>query len=188
MSCFFFFVISIIFVTFYLLFFLSCFFFFSSRRRHTRCALVTGVQTCALPISDDQQMMLGIVTVDDILWVANEEYSEDIQRIGGTEALDEPYLDVSVINLVKKRAGWLIILFIGELFTATVMQFYEHQLERVLVLTMFIPLIVSSGGNSGSQASTLIIRAMALGEVTLLDWWRVMRRELLSGEIGRDHV
>lgn len=135
----------------------------------------------ALPVTDDQQIMLGIVTVDDILWVANEEYSEDIQRFGGTEALDEPYLDVSLIHLVRKRAGWLIVLFIGELFTATVMQYYEHQLEKVLVLTMFIPLIVSSGGNSGSQASTLIIRAMALGEVTLLDWWRVMRRELLSG-------
>src|SRR5690606_20658776 len=88
----------------------------------------------ALPVTDDQQIMLGIVTVDDILWVANEEYSEDIQRIGGTEALDEPYLDVSIVNLVKKRAGWLIILFIGELFTTTVMQFYEHQLEKVLVL------------------------------------------------------
>jgi len=135
----------------------------------------------ALPVTDDQQIMLGIVTVDDILWVANEEYSEDIQRIGGTEALDEPYLDVSIVNLVKKRAGWLIILFIGELFTTTVMQFYEHQLEKVLVLIMFLPLIVSSGGNSGSQASTLIIRAMALGEVTIMDWWRVMRREFLSG-------
>src|SRR5690554_823317 len=137
----------------------------------------------ALPVTDDDLIMLGIVTVDDILWVANEESTEDIQRIGGMEALDEPYLDVSLMQLTRKRAGWLIILFIGELFTATVMQYYEHQLERVLVLTMFIPLIVSSGGNSGSQASTLIIRAMALGEVTLSDWWRVMRREFMSGLI-----
>lgn len=135
----------------------------------------------ALPVTDDDLIMLGIVTVDDILWVANEESTEDIQRIGGMEALDEPYLDVSLMQLTRKRAGWLIILFIGELFTATVMQYYEHQLEKVLVLTMFIPLIVSSGGNSGSQASTLIIRAMALGEVTVPDWWRVMRREFMSG-------
>lgn len=135
----------------------------------------------ALPVTDDQQIMLGIVTVDDILWVANEEYTEDIQRFGGSEALDEPYLDVSLMNLVKKRAGWLVVLFIGELFTATVMQYYEHQLEKVLVLTMFIPLIVSSGGNSGSQASTLIIRAMALGEVGIIDWWRVMKREFTAG-------
>jgi magnesium transporter len=135
----------------------------------------------ALPVTDDDLIMLGIVTVDDILWVANEESTEDIQRIGGMEALDEPYLDVSLMQLTRKRAGWLIILFIGELFTATVMQYYEHQLEKVLVLTMFIPLIVSSGGNSGSQASTLIIRAMALGEVTVSDWWRVMRREFMSG-------
>ena len=135
----------------------------------------------ALPVTDDDLIMLGIVTIDDILWVANEESTEDIQRIGGMEALDEPYLDVSLMQLTRKRAGWLVILFIGELFTATVMQFYEHQLEKVLVLTMFIPLIVSSGGNSGSQASTLIIRAMALGEVALSDWWRVMRREFMSG-------
>lgn len=135
----------------------------------------------ALPVTDDDLIMLGIVTVDDILWVANEESTEEIQRIGGMEALDEPYLDVSLMQLTRKRAGWLIILFIGELFTATVMQYYEHQLEKVLVLTMFIPLIVSSGGNSGSQASTLIIRAMALGEVTVSDWWRVMRREFMSG-------
>ncbi|HLT41268.1 MAG TPA: magnesium transporter [Sphingobacteriaceae bacterium] len=137
----------------------------------------------ALPVTDDDLVMLGIVTVDDILWVANEESTEDIQRIGGMEALDEPYLDVSLMQLTRKRAGWLIILFIGELFTATVMQYYEHQLEKVLVLTMFIPLIVSSGGNSGSQASTLIIRAMALGEVALSDWWRVMRRGFMSGLI-----
>jgi Mg2+ transporter (mgtE) len=134
----------------------------------------------ALPVVDAQGIMLGIVTVDDILWVANEEYTEDMQRIGGTEALDEPYLDVSVLHLVRKRAGWLIVLFFGQLLTATVLEHYESQLASA-ILILFMPLILSSGGNSGSQASTLIIQAMALGEVTLLDWWRVMRREIISG-------
>ncbi len=134
----------------------------------------------ALPVVDEQDIMLGIVTVDDILWVANEEYTEDMQRIGGTEALDEPYLDVSIPHLVKKRAGWLIVLFFGQLLTATVLEHYETQLTSA-ILILFMPLILSSGGNSGSQASTLIIQAMALGEVTLDDWWRVMRREILSG-------
>lgn len=134
----------------------------------------------ALPVVDDQGIMLGIVTIDDILWLANEEYTEDMQRIGGTEALDEPYLDVSIPQLVKKRAGWLIVLFLGQLLTATVLEHYESQLTSA-VLILFMPVILSSGGNSGSQASTLIIQAMALGEVTLADWWRVMRREILSG-------
>ncbi|MGH2624364.1 MAG: magnesium transporter, partial [Sphingobacterium sp.] len=109
----------------------------------------------ALPVVDDKDIMLGIVTIDDILWVANEEYSEDMQRIGGTEALDEPYLDVSVFHLVKKRAGWLIVLFLGQLLTFNVLKQYESRLSTMLVLLM--PLIMSSGGNSGSQASTLII-------------------------------
>lgn len=134
----------------------------------------------ALPVVDSQGIMLGIVTIDDILWLANEEYTEDMQRIGGTEALDEPYLDVSIPHLVKKRAGWLIVLFFGQLLTATVLEHYESQLASA-VLILFMPVILSSGGNSGSQASTLIIQAMALGEVTLADWWRVMRREILSG-------
>ncbi|NQD71870.1 magnesium transporter [Sphingobacterium shayense] len=133
----------------------------------------------ALPVVDEQGIMLGIVTIDDILWVANEEYSEDMQRIGGSEALDEPYLDVSIFNLVKKRGGWLIVLFLGQLLTVYVLKFYEDRLTTILVLLM--PVIMSSGGNSGSQASTLIIQAMAMGEVTLRDWWRVMRREILSG-------
>ncbi len=135
----------------------------------------------ALPVVDEQGIMLGIVTVDDILWIANEEYTEDIQRMGGSEALDEPYLDVSILNLVKKRAGWLVVLFIGQLFTATVMEHYEDKLATAILLYTFVPLIISSGGNSGSQASSLIIQAMAMGEVTLGDWWRVMRREILSG-------
>lgn len=135
----------------------------------------------ALPVTDQENILLGIVTVDDILWIANEEYTEDIQKIGGTEALDEPYLDMPLLKLVKKRVGWLIILFLGELLTATAMQFFENAIEKAVVLALFIPLIISSGGNSGSQASTLIIQAMALGEVTIADWWRVMRREILSG-------
>ena len=137
----------------------------------------------ALPVVDDNNVLLGIVTIDDVLWVAQEEFTEDIQKIGGTEALDEPYLDTKIFELVKKRAGWLVILFVGELLTASVMQFFEHELAKATVLALFIPLIVSSGGNSGSQASTLIIQAMALGEVKLNDWWRVMRRELIAGTL-----
>ena len=135
----------------------------------------------ALPVTDDDDVLLGIVTVDDILWIANEEYTEDIQKIGGTEALDEPYLDISLLTLVKKRVGWLIILFLGEMLTAAAMGYFQKEIEKAVVLALFIPLIISSGGNSGSQASTLIIQAMALGEVTIADWWRVMRREILSG-------
>lgn len=135
----------------------------------------------ALPVTDINNILLGIVTVDDILWVANEEYTEDIQKIGGTEALDEPYLDVSIWELIKKRAGWLIVLFLGQLLTATVMEHYESQLAQATVLILFIPLIMSSGGNTGSQASTLIIQAMAMGDVKLTDWWRVMRREIITG-------
>ncbi|MEO7446181.1 MAG: magnesium transporter [Ferruginibacter sp.] len=135
----------------------------------------------ALPVTDDNNILLGIVTIDDVLWVANEEFTEDIQKIGGTEALDEPYLDIGLIRLVKKRAGWLVILFLGEMLTATAMQYFQKEIEAATVLALFIPLIMSSGGNSGSQASTLIIQAMALGELTISDWWRVMRREFLSG-------
>ncbi|MES2377891.1 MAG: magnesium transporter [Bacteroidota bacterium] len=135
----------------------------------------------ALPVTDDENILLGIVTVDDILWIANEEYTEDIQKIGGTEALDEPYLDINLFKLVKKRVGWLIILFLGEMLTATAMGYFQLEIEKAVVLALFIPLIISSGGNSGSQASTLIIQAMALGEITVEDWWRVMRREIISG-------
>ncbi len=137
----------------------------------------------ALPVTDDNDILLGIVTIDDILWVAEEEFSEDIQKIGGTEALNAPYLDISIVKLVKKRAGWLVILFLSEMLTATAMQFFQKEIEAATVLALFIPLIMSSGGNSGSQASTLIIQAMALGELTVADWWRVMRREILSGLI-----
>jgi magnesium transporter len=135
----------------------------------------------ALPVVDDKNILLGIVTIDDVLWVAEEEYTEDMQMIGGTEALDEPYLEVALRDLYKKRIVWLIVLFIGELLTISAMTRFEDQISKVVALATFIPLIISSGGNSGSQAATLIIQAMALGEVTLKDWWNVLRREIISG-------
>ncbi|RPE12239.1 magnesium transporter [Chitinophaga lutea] len=135
----------------------------------------------ALPVLDNQGVMLGIVTIDDMLWIANEEHTEDIQKIGGTEALDEPYLDMPFLKLIKKRVGWLVVLFVGEMLTATVMTYFEDEIAKAVVLALFVPLIISSGGNSGSQASTLIIQAMALGELSTRDWWRVMRREIFSG-------
>ena len=135
----------------------------------------------ALPVIDNHNIMLGIVTIDDVLWVTNEEFSEDMQKMGGTEALDEPYLEIPILKLFKKRIVWLIVLFIGEMLTATAMGYYENEIKRAVILALFIPLIISSGGNSGSQASTLIIQAMAVGEIKLADWWRVMRREIISG-------
>lgn len=134
-----------------------------------------------LPVVDDGGILLGIVTIDDILRVESEEATEDIQKIGGTEALDEPYMNTPLFELIKKRAGWLVILFFGEMLTATAMGFFQDEISKAVVLALFIPLIISSGGNSGSQASTLIIRAMALNEITFKDWWKVMRREILSG-------
>lgn len=135
----------------------------------------------ALPVTDDNNVLLGIVTVDDILWIANEEYTEDMHKIGGTQALDEPYLDMPIFGLFKRRIGWLVVLFLGEMLTATAMAHFEADIAKAVILAMFVPLIISSGGNSGSQASTLIIQAMALGEITISDWWRVMRREIISG-------
>src|SRR5580700_3011269 len=135
----------------------------------------------ALPVTDDAGVLLGIVTLDDVLRLAEEEGTREIQKIGGSEALDEPYTTISFSRLVRKRAGWLVILFLGEMLTATAMQGYEGELDKWLVLSLFIPLVISSGGNSGSQASSIIIRAMAVGEIRFRDWWRVMRREILSG-------
>jgi magnesium transporter len=135
----------------------------------------------ALPVVSNSNKLLGIVTIDDILWVASEEFSEDMQKIGGTQALDQPYLEMPLFRLFRKRVGWLVVLFLGELLTATAMKYFEGEIGKALVLVLFIPLIISSGGNSGSQASTLIIQAMAVGEISLHDWWRVMRREILSG-------
>ena len=134
-----------------------------------------------LPVIDFEGKLLGLVTIDDILDIAEAEATEDIQKIGGLEALNEPYMDAPLFEVIRKRAVWLVVLFLGEMLTATAMGFFERELERAVVLALFIPLIISAGGNAGSQASTLIIRAMALGEVTLADWWRVMRREVASG-------
>lgn len=135
----------------------------------------------ALPVVSNSNKLLGIVTIDDILWVANEEFTEDIQKIGGTEALEQPYLEISLLQLFKKRVVWLIVLFIGELITISAMHQFEDEIAKVVILATFIPLIISSGGNSGSQAATLIIQAMALREISIADWWSIMRREIFSG-------
>ena len=135
----------------------------------------------ALPVVDSNNVLVGIVTIDDMLDVAEEEATEDIQKFGGLEALDEPYMRIALWRMVRKRAGWLVILFLGEMLTATAMSNYQDEIAKAVVLALFLPLIISSGGNSGSQASTLIIRAMALGEVTLRDWWRVASREIFAG-------
>lgn len=135
----------------------------------------------ALPVVDEKGILLGIVTIDDILRLANQEATEDIQKIGGMEALDEPYMQAPFLELMKKRASWLIILFLGEMFTATAMGYFEDEIAKAVVLALFLPLIISSGGNAGSQASTLVIRAMALGEVKLNDWWKIVKLEILSG-------
>jgi magnesium transporter len=135
----------------------------------------------AIPVVDDEMRMKGIVTFDDVADVQEEEATEDIQKLGGQAALDEPYLQIGFWDMVKKRAGWLAVLFVGETFTTTAMAAYEGELARAVVLALFLPLIISSGGNSGSQASTLVVRAMALGEVRLRDWYRVVRREFAAG-------
>ena len=135
----------------------------------------------ALPVVDAEGRMKGVVTVDDVVGVVAQEATEDIQKMGGSESLGEPYLAIRFRDMIKKRAGWLAALFLGEMLTATAMGFFEHEIAKAVVLALFVPLIISSGGNSGSQATTLVIRAMALGEVRLRDWWRVMRREIGSG-------
>jgi magnesium transporter len=135
----------------------------------------------AIPVVDDRRRILGVITVDDVIDAIQEEQTEDVQKLGGMEALAEPYMQIRFPDMIRKRAGWLCALFVGEMLTATAMQHFEGELSRALVLTLFIPLIVSSGGNSGSQATSLIIRAMALGELRLGDWWRVALRELPSG-------
>ena len=135
----------------------------------------------ALPVVSQSNKLLGIVTIDDMLWVAEEEFSEDMQKMGGTEALEQPYLEIPLFKLFQKRIVWLIVLFLGEMLTATAMGYFQDEIAKAVVLALFVPLIISSGGNSGSQASTLIIQAMAVGEIKLTDWWRVLRREILSG-------
>ena len=135
----------------------------------------------ALPVTDANGKLIGIVTADDMLDVAAEEATEDIQKFGGSEALDEPYTTIALGKMVKKRAGWLVVLFLGEMLTATAMSYFEDEIAKAVVLALFVPLIISSGGNAGSQAATLVIRALALGEFKLRDWWRVMRREFAAG-------
>ena len=135
----------------------------------------------ALPVTDTSGVLIGIVTIDDMLDVAEASATREIQRIGGSEALDEPYMEIPFLKMIQKRAGWLTALFLGEMLTATAMGAFEHEISRAVVLALFVPLIISSGGNSGSQASTLVIRALALGEVRIGDWWRVMRREIFAG-------
>jgi magnesium transporter len=143
--------------------------------------LISKYDLLAIPVLDDAQRVLGIVTVDDIIDALVSETTEDVQKLGGMEALDEPYIQISFRNMIKKRAGWLCALFLGEMLTATAMGHFEHEIERAVVLALFVPLIISSGGNSGSQATSLIIRAMALREITLRDWWRVALREIPAG-------
>ncbi len=135
----------------------------------------------ALPVTDAQGHMLGVITVDDVLDVAEQEATEDIQKLGGMEALDAPYLNVGLFSMIRKRAGWLSALFLGEMLTATAMSYFEGEIAHAVVLALFVPLIISSGGNSGSQATSLIIRSLALRELRLRDWWRVFRREIVSG-------
>ena len=135
----------------------------------------------ALPVVSRSNKLLGIVTIDDVLWLAGEEYTEDIQKIGGTVALNAPYLDIAFPLLIKKRVGWLMALFLSEMLTTSAMTYFASEMDKIVILSIFVPLVMSSGGNSGSQASTLIIQAMALGEVSIKDWWRVLRREIFSG-------
>lgn len=135
----------------------------------------------ALPVIDHSGTLVGIITVDDVLDIAEEEATEDIQKIAGVEALDEPYPDISLFNMIKKRAGWLSILFIGETLTASAMSIFEKEIQSVVQLALFIPLIISSGGNSGSQATTLVIRALALREITIKDWFFIFKREIITG-------
>ena len=143
--------------------------------------LVASYNLLAIPVVDDQNKLVGVITVDDVIDVISDETTRDIQRLGGLEALDEPYTLTPFWTLVKKRGRWLVVLFLGEMLTATAMGYFEAEIARAVVLALFVPLVISSGGNSGSQAASLIIRALAVGEVTLRDWWRVMRREMLSG-------
>jgi magnesium transporter len=142
---------------------------------------ISGTDLMALPVVNAEGSIKGIVTVDDVVDVVKEEATEDIQKMGGQQALDKPYLKMGFWAMVRKRAGWLVVLFIGEMFTATAMAYYKVEIESAVVLALFIPLIISSGGNSGSQTSSLIIRAIALGEVTMRDWLRVLIRELGVG-------
>ena len=134
-----------------------------------------------LPVVDGLGRLVGRITIDDVVDVRREEETEDVQKMGAMEALEEPYMSTPFLQMIKKRAGWLIVLFLGETLTATAMSFFEGQIAKAVILALFIPLIISSGGNSGSQASTLIIRALALGEITIRDWWKIIKKEISTG-------
>jgi magnesium transporter len=149
--------------------------------QQTAVAVFRQYDRSALPVTDTAGMLIGIVTIDDVLDVAEAAATKEIQKIGGSEALDEPYMRIAFTRMIQKRAGWLTALFLGEMLTATAMGVYGAEIDKAVVLALFVPLIISSGGNSGSQASTLVIRALALGEVGLIDWWRVVRREVMAG-------
>ncbi len=149
--------------------------------REEAARLISKYDLLALPVIDAVGHLIGIVTVDDMIDAMVEKQTQDVQRFGGMEALPEPYMDIGFFTMIRKRAGWLCALFLGEMMTATAMQGFEGELEKAIVLTLFIPLIMSSGGNSGSQATSLLIRALALHEVRLRDWWRVAIRELPTG-------
>ncbi len=149
--------------------------------REDAARLISKYNLLAIPVIDDLRRMLGIVTVDDVIDTLVEEQTEEVQRFGGMEALDAPYMEISFLGMIRKRAGWLCALFVGEMLTATAMQRFQGEIEQAAVLAMFIPLVMSSGGNSGSQATSLVIRALALQELRLRDWWRIALRELPTG-------
>jgi magnesium transporter len=149
--------------------------------QETAVRIFTEYDRVAFPVTDSSGILLGIVTVDDVLDVVQEEATEDIQKIGGMEALEQPYMQTGYLEMLRKRAGWLVLLFLGQLLTINALHVFTGQLQRVIALTLFVPLIISSGGNSGSQAATLVVRAMALEELSLRDWWSVMRREIVFG-------
>ena len=149
--------------------------------QETVAEIISKYDLIAVPVVNRFEQLVGIVTHDDAIDIIREEETEDVQKMSGMEALEEPYISVSLIEMIKKRAGWLIILFLGESLTATAMGFFEHQLAQLVVLALFVPLIISSGGNSGSQASTLVIRALALNEISLKDWWLIVRKEFMVG-------
>jgi magnesium transporter len=149
--------------------------------QETVAEIISKYDLIAVPVVNRHEQLVGIVTHDDAIDIIREEETEDVQKMSGMQALEEPYITVTLLDMIKKRAGWLIVLFLGESLTATAMGFYEHQLAQLVVLALFVPLIISSGGNSGSQASTLVIRSLALNEISLGDWWKIVRKEFMVG-------
>lgn len=137
----------------------------------------------AVPVVNALGRLVGVITIDDVVDFRREEETEDVQKMAGVEAFDEPYMSLSILEILKKRAGWLVILFLGETLTASAMGFFENEITKVVILALFVPLIISSGGNTGAQASTLVIRALALGEITVRSWWTIVKREIKIGLI-----